>query len=680
MKKITSLLIAFTALISIHAQDMDYTNSIINSSFEYQTEGVVNPGSPSWKPRLQDPVTVFYGWTVDFSLLGTSNSQGISNDASNKDQNNACWIGGDALLPELLEFHQTINGLPAGTYKVECRLAIDYTTKMTTQRLFANNSVQYYGNSTDYVNNLIDGETNTFAGYTPAVNDLKEMVVYTSISENQPLKIGIRTGGLTSSGAYADASYNPMAGWFKTDYFRLTKLDPTTVADATLKSVTIAGGIISPEFNPAITSYNVYLPQGTTSITPEIVANSGVSILSGSDAVDLSSGTGTSTITTLAIDGISTKTYTITYLTTNEDLTASIINSSYEFTAEGVPYTGTASWKPAAGEWFWGWSRTDFDLNSTSQGINADNSNRDGSGAVWVSGNCVLPDLYEHYQTVTGLAAGTYEVKCRLSVDQASRTTTQRLFANNNVQYFGSSTQYVSNLTAGEVNTFAGHTPQLNLLKEMVVYTTISENDPLKLGIRTGSKLIDGTTGAIDNPMKGWFKVDYFRLAKLDPTIASDASIKQLTLSSGTLSPEFNPAITTYTVNLPSETSTVTPSAVLNITGAEVTGTDEVDVNTGSGTSTITTKALDGTTTLTYTINYTVGTTTLIDELANAYSYTVIDRKLMVKGVNSYMVYAINGTKVADVRSNTSNTLTGLNPGVYVVKPNNAAAFKVIVR
>jgi len=678
MKKITFLLIALSAMFSVNALNIDYTNLIINSSFELQKEGITNPANTTWKPRIQVPVTEFYGWTVDFSSLGTNNSQGINQDATNKDLNSACWVGGNALLPELFEFYQTIEGLSAGTYQVQCRLAVDYANKLTTQRLFANNNVQYYGKSTDFASNLTTGETNTFAGYSPAANALREMVVYTTITAGQSLKIGIRTGGMLSNGSYADGSLVPMAGWFKVDYFRLIKMDAASSSDASLQSVKLNTGILSPAFNPAITSYTVYLPAGTTSVAPEITAHSGVTILSGSSAVDVSAGSGISIITTKAVDGITSKTYTINYATNTsyQNFTDQVVNNSFEYVSEGVAFTGTTL-KPAVGSWIWGWSRTDFALGSDSQGINADNTNREGNSALWVGGNCILPELFEHYQTVTGLPAGTYEVKCRLAVDAALKNTTQRLFANNNVQYFGKSTDYVSNLTAGETNTFAGYSPVANALSEMLVYTTISDGDPLKLGIRTGSKLSDGTTAALLSAMAGWFKVDYFKLAKLDPVVAADANLAGLTLNAGTLS--FSQTVTTYTVNLPTGTITVTPTALTNISGVMVTGAEDVDVSSGAGFSAITVRALDGVTTKTYTINYVVDVATDIKELGKDYTYTVIDRKLSVKGVDSYVVYAINGMKVAAVNANTSNTFTDLHPGVYFVKTNNTGVFKVIV-
>ena len=678
MKKITFLLISMFALLSVQAQETDYTYLIVNSSFELQSEGVTNPANTTWKPRLQDPVADFYGWTVDFNSLGTNNSQGINFDANNKDLDNACWISGNALLPELFEFYQTVEGLSAGTYKVQCRLAVDFTNKMTTQRLFANDNVQYFGKSTDYEFNLTAGEKNTFAGYTPADKVLREMIVYITITEGQPLKIGIRTGGLLGSGSFADGSLIPMAGWFKVDYFRLTKVDATSASDATLQSVKLNTGILSPAFDPAITSYNVYLPAGTASVTPTITANPGVTILTGTETVDVSSGTVNSIITTKGVDG-TTNTYTLNYSShaSYENYTDQIVNPSFEFITEGVPFVDVTL-KPEAGSWIWGWSRTDFDLGSTSQGINADNSNREGNSALWVSGNCVLPDLFEHYQTVTGLPAGTYEVRCRLAVDIPQRSTTQRLFANKNVQYFGSSADYSMNRTEGEINTFAEYTPVPNALSEMLVYTTIVAGEPLKLGIRTGSTLTDGSSALLSNPIAGWFKVDYFRLAKLESSVATDASIKQLTL--GTFTPAITPGITTYTVNLPAGTDTFIPTVIMNISGATVTSADGVDLSSGTGTSTITTKALDGVTTLTYTLNYVVGASTGIKELNKISSYTVIDRKLSVKGVDSYVVYTLNGIKVADVKTNALNTVTNLSPGVYLVKMDNTEVFKVIVR
>lgn len=207
----------------LSAQETDLTHLIVNNSFEYVAEGVPHTWT-TWKPK--DPITnqgytEFYGWTCDLDVLGGS-SQGFNKDAENQDGTYACWIGSSTGFPEFWEFSQTINGLEAGTYKVQCLLS---GTKLpTSQRLFANQNVQYFKSEADYENNQTPGEIATFAGYSNPTYDktLSEMVVYTTIEAGNPLKIGVRTGNVKGDGTTTNANNN---GWFKVDYFRLTKVE-----------------------------------------------------------------------------------------------------------------------------------------------------------------------------------------------------------------------------------------------------------------------------------------------------------------------------------------------------------------------------------------------------------------------------------------------------------------------
>jgi lysophospholipase L1-like esterase len=226
----TGAVILFCALVSTGAQNTDYTHLIRNYSFEYISEGVLKPADGvAWKPLEQNPSTNFYGWNCDLSILGNT-SQGINNDMNNREGNHGVWIAGNCVLPEMYEFYQIIDpdSLPAGTYRVQCRLNVPGSDYITSQRLFANNSVQYFGSSDKYLNNLTAGEINRFAGYTPSTTnskvDLREMTVYVTIADGDSLKIGIRTGGKKGDGSTA-LQRNPMHGWFKADYFRLTKID-----------------------------------------------------------------------------------------------------------------------------------------------------------------------------------------------------------------------------------------------------------------------------------------------------------------------------------------------------------------------------------------------------------------------------------------------------------------------
>ena len=109
---------------------------------------------------------------------------------------------------------------------------------------------------------------------------------------------------------------------------------------------------------------------------------------------------------------------------------------------------------------------------------------------------------------------------CNLGVFN-DKMATCRLFANKNVQYYGSEADYLpSMLTAGESNTFAGHSPSGSsrmTLKPMQVIVDVAEGESLKVGIRSSNYKPDGTRSTTDN--HGWFKVDHFRIQKIDADV-----------------------------------------------------------------------------------------------------------------------------------------------------------------
>ena len=111
-----------------------------------------------------------------------------------------------------------------------------------------------------------------------------------------------------------------------------------------------------------------------------------------------------------------------------------------------------------------------------------------------------------------------YLVQCKLWVEENYLATT-RLFANNNVQYFGMEEDYANNLTEGEKNTFAGYIGGTNgnfVLQDMFVYVDLAEGEDLTLGIRADSRQSDGSIHP--EYKNGWFKVDYFRINRVENT------------------------------------------------------------------------------------------------------------------------------------------------------------------
>jgi rhamnogalacturonyl hydrolase YesR len=461
-------------------------------------------------------------------------------------------------------------------------------------------------------------------------------------------------------------------------------------ADARLTSLAFEGGMLSPAFHPVITRYTCWFPAGTTAVTPRLTAVYGAKV-TGAETVALTSGTGVSTITVTSSDGSATTTCTVDLIAGNgEDYTHRIVNNDFELAFDAacnpVPVTpnmnawSNNAWRPKDSpcKRFYGWT-CDLSLtgSSTSLGINADGNGKHGDWVCWIGGNEASYTEFELSQTIDKslLPAGTYRVQCLLAAGSGDKKNNQRLFANNNACYYGNPSDYPNNRVEGEKYTFAGHTSfGESDMKEMALFITLNGNESLKTGIRTSNRLGNGTVAGQKSPM---FKTDYFRLTKLDPARATDARAAAIVLSAGSLN--FSPETTVYNVELPAGTTAVTATAVANMQDAAVTGNGVVDVRSGTGVSTMTVTALDGVTTRTYTVNYTVASGAGIDEVRTAAAQaacTVVNRTLTVTGADAFTVYSVNGTKVADVSESSIDLL----PGAYLVKIKDNRALKAVVR
>lgn len=598
--KLISLIIIVGAIFSPASlfadEPEDFTNRLTNPDFEYMDDGVLNTGVTRGIP---------YGWSVTGELqldVNGNQSYGIqTNDASNFHGNSLCWIN-SVPMPEDFELYQEIEGLPAGQYSVYCRLAVREGS-MTNQRLFANNSVQYFGAESDYVQNLTGEEDNTFSNHMPIYSfELKDMVATVIIAEGETLKLGIRSSNLLSDGTRVTDNNS---GWFKVDYFRLVpyteateflsdlilngdtlkdfdpaidyyetylpygttslKIEPivaeigSTVSisgsiseydyvtglltwsgdgdlveievtssggikmtynldiyveegtsDSHLKNIELSAGLLDPVFHYLTEKYTLVVPKGTESVELTAMANFPGAVVVGEGTIPLSNGEAEVNLTVTSSDGTSVSTYTIsivedasyTLLLTNPDFEYSsvdVLNDGSTF--RGLPY---------------GWS-AQGELIGNSFGINNDGTNYNGNNLCWINSS-PMPDEYELYQVVEGLPKGDYIVQCRLVV-MSDRVTNQRLFANNQVQYFGDESMYTENLTLGEENTFAGWTPtSAYSLQEMEVKVSLEQDEPLKLGIRSGNLWGDGSREISNNA--GWFKVDHFRIEAATPTSA----------------------------------------------------------------------------------------------------------------------------------------------------------------
>ena len=196
-----------------------------------------------------------------------------------------------------------------------------------------------------------------------------------------------------------------------------------------------------------------------------------------------------------------------------EDLTHLLTNPDFEYGNTGTLVAQGSMVRGVPKGW-----RASGTMNGNSWGVNQDAKHRYGINVYWASAK-PMPNIYELSQTIPAskLGAGTYLVTCLLGT-QKDKLANCRLFANKSVQYYGKESDYLSSmLTSGETNTFAGYGPSASgkmTLRPMSVMVTLKDGESLKLGIRSSNFKADGTRSTNDS--HGWFKVDHFRLQRID--------------------------------------------------------------------------------------------------------------------------------------------------------------------
>lgn len=468
-----------------------YTALLVNPGFEYSAEGVLNNGVITRGD--------VYGWNRKGNING--NSYGLSSDATGYQGSSICWYNSTP-MPDYFELSQTIEDIPAGEYIVRCKLAV-FSERATNERLFANNVVQYYGPRSAYDKNIVEDESYSFAGYAFAPTNgsaapLQEMAVKVTVLEGEPLTVGIRSSNLKADGTKATDN----SGWFKVDDFRI-ELVRAINSDSLLNDLdTLINQARDLRDNTIVGIHNGEYPQESRSAFEKAIEDAEMVSEQGSELTDKE--------ISEAIQALSQAVNN--YKESVIDYNSYIANRSFEYKSEGVKNDGSTvrgipyGWK-SVGKLIpdaWG---------NQSYGINDQALNLVGQNCCWINSG-VMPQPFELYQVVSGLPAGYYELTCRMACF-TDLITTQRLFANNYVTYFGTAEDYDKNLTEGEIKSFAGLLTTDNSeaskanLQEITVKFFLKEGEDLRLGIRSGNQLKDGSKATNNS---GWFKVDEFTL------------------------------------------------------------------------------------------------------------------------------------------------------------------------
>jgi hypothetical protein len=464
--------------------------------------------------------------------------------------------------------------------------------------------------------------------------------------------------------------------------------DVVSQYDLKLSSLTINGASLKPVFNPAYKEYYATISAGVTSVTVTATPQDATATVTGAGNVDVSAGKGTITVTvTATADPTSKRDYIIHYLSDTQ-LT---LKHSYTFD------DGTAN-----------------DQVGDAHGTVKGGTIADGKFTAVKEGDYIVlpankiaintyPSITMEAHVTTGVNPGWTMYSYFGNSSGGDHTYFISLAGNNN-QARGVLNLGDGEVQAGSIEPGSGEVHHyVSVITNDTLYWYVDGDLAQKTANKAGYMIKDISNanawlgfGAYNDPT--WLgttnEYDIYsgqmdaatvkqRALHFLGNISTDATLSSLTVDAGNLIPVFDPEVTTYSVLIPSGTTTINVSAAANNAKATVEGAGSVDVSSGSGSATIVVTA-ENHSKKTYNIAFSTPT-----EFTLMHSYTFedgtakdvvghADGVLMGAGTiaNGAYTAAANGDYIelpaADIAINTYAAIT-LEGYIYTDVDNTAA-------
>lgn len=455
-------------------------------------------------------------------------------------------------------------------------------SRRTTQRIFGNLNSKYFASEDDYNPAELDqSEVYSFEGLTEPITDRElQPISVRAFVYDGTLTFGLRTDGNIAAANRESGNSAGGDGWFKLDNFRITKegyiLDDALaiyyhfcsvygnlVGEVMQQSVkdnlkeelksgidggvdqAVIGSIVKlkdmyPAVEASVAAYKRLYEAIENGIAQQIEYEYSATIDEFSDMVmeaqdmydeaEVGEQEINEMIARLAagleeLKATAVNLGDVTFVLKNpsfEDLSNQGNSPSDGAQRAPLGWTLTVDGQVVEGTPGFGWcaiNRGDAIDVTDYEGNHYDHQYTDGE-FLWGIWNGNIPEI-ELSQTLNHLPAGNYTLQADVMVEYnwaGNCLTTQRLFANNFVQMFGSEGYHEINLPDDAKNatvlTYADYTctsddPLTHLLRPMEVNFDVDETGMAVIGFRTNSI---SDMGEAQNNGKGWFKLDNFRL------------------------------------------------------------------------------------------------------------------------------------------------------------------------
>ncbi len=460
----------------------------------------------------------------------------------------------------------------------------------------------------------------TTADSTPTYAEVNGSTVFKSTTSGTTGAYSIGLTGLTAGSQYSVAAYALNAngtGAGSTTTFTTTALN----TNADLSALSLSSGTLSPGFAAGTISYTASVGNATSSITvtptssdsAATITVNGVSVTSGaaSGAVALAVGANTVTVVVTAENGSSTKTYTVTVTraaSSNADLSG--LTTSSGSLSPGFA-AGTTSYAVSVNNATSSITVTPTTAVNTAtvtvSGVTVSSGTASGAIALNVGTNIVAVVVTAQDGTTTKTYTLNVTRAVSTNADLSGLTLSSGSlspgFASGTTSYTASVSNATSSITVTPTTADSASTVTVN----GVYVSSGAASGAIALAVGANTVTVEVT--AEDGITTKIYTVTVTR------PLSSNADLSGLTPGSGTLSPGFGAATTSYTVSVSNATTsiTITPTtadsaATVTVNGATVTSgaaSGAIALTVGGNTVTVVVTAEDGTTTKTYTVTVT---------------------------------------------------------------------------